>query len=162
MESHDLNSLDIPFCDVALSGLSISPGALIQPFDPGRADYTIALGRTRVTVLLANEHNASFEFFGEESREGVIELTLLQDADDTTRGFQVDFSPIVPALRIRVVSEDGQATFSYTVTDLGIQYDANDDGAIDRDEVIEAIKDYFADRISRDETIAVIKLYFSR
>ena len=40
-------------------------------------------------------------------------------------------------------------------------YDANGNGTIERDEVILAIKDYFAGAISRDEVIEVIKYYFS-
>ena len=40
-------------------------------------------------------------------------------------------------------------------------YDANRNGTIERDEVILAIKDYFAGAISRDEVIEVIKFYFS-
>ena len=40
-------------------------------------------------------------------------------------------------------------------------YDANGNGTIERDEVILAIKDYFAGAISRDEVIEVIKFYFS-
>ena len=40
-------------------------------------------------------------------------------------------------------------------------YDANNNGTIERDEVIQAIRDYFADVIDRDEVIAVIRLYFS-
>ena len=49
-----------------------------------------------------------------------------------------------------------------TVTDvnLGSLYDLNDDGAIDRDEVISAVVDYFNDLITREETLEVIKLYF--
>ena len=42
-----------------------------------------------------------------------------------------------------------------------VDYDANDNGTIERDEVILAIKDYFADAISRDEVIEIIKYYFS-
>ena len=45
---------------------------------------------------------------------------------------------------------------------LGIPYDDDRDGAINRDEVIAAISDYlFNDRITRDQVIAVIKLYLS-
>ena len=45
---------------------------------------------------------------------------------------------------------------------LGIPYDDDRDGAINRDEVITAISDYlFNDRITRDQVIAVIKLYLS-
>ena len=83
------------------------------------------------------------------------------DADRTLAGFQVEFGAGVPAIKIRVVSQDNQATHTYTITDLGNRYDANDDRAIQRDEVITAIKDYFNDVITREETIEVIKLYFS-
>ena len=40
-------------------------------------------------------------------------------------------------------------------------YDANGNGTIERDEVVLAIKAYFAGDIERDEVIKVIKLYFS-
>ena len=48
-----------------------------------------------------------------------------------------------------------------TVVAAPADYDANGNGTIERDEVILAIKDYFADAISRDEVIEVIKFYFS-
>ena len=79
----------------------------------------------------------------------------------SVEGFQVEFGAGIPAIKIGVVSRDNQATHTYIVTDLGNRYDANDNGAIERDEVITAIKDYFGDLITREETIEVIKLYFS-
>ena len=48
-----------------------------------------------------------------------------------------------------------------TVVAAPADYDANGNGTIERDEVILAIKDYFAGAISRDEVIEVIKYYFS-
>ena len=48
-----------------------------------------------------------------------------------------------------------------TVMAAPADYDANGNGTIERDEVILAIKDYFAGAISRDEVIEVIKYYFS-
>ena len=39
-------------------------------------------------------------------------------------------------------------------------YDLNDNGVIERDEVIEAVADYFAGEIEKDEVIELIKLYF--
>ena len=39
-----------------------------------------------------------------------------------------------------------------------LDYDANSNGTIERDEVILAIKDYFAGKIDRDEVVEVIKL----
>ena len=38
-------------------------------------------------------------------------------------------------------------------------YDLNDNGVIERDEVIEAVADYFAGEIEKDEVIELIKLY---
>ena len=107
-----------------------------------------------VTVNPTNDHNATFQFLDENDVE-------VADADNTLEGFQVEFGAGVPAIKIRVVSQDNQAIYTYTVTDLGNRYDANDDRAIQRDEVISAIKDYFGDLITREETIEVIKLYFS-
>ena len=43
----------------------------------------------------------------------------------------------------------------------GHRYDANNNGVIDRDEVIAAIFDYFDDLISKDEVLGVTQLYFS-
>ncbi len=48
-----------------------------------------------------------------------------------------------------------------TVEAAPADYDANGNGTIEREEVVLAIKDYFADRITRDEVVEVIKLYFS-
>ena len=150
----DLGDLGLPFCDVLLSGLTINPGSLIQPFEPYQTEYTVAVGQSRITLATANDHNASFLFLDEND-------VAVSDADGATPGTQVDFSADLPLVRIRVVSVDGQANHTYTIADLGIRYDANEDGMIDRGEVIEAIKDYFADKITRDETVALIKLYFS-
>ena len=61
------------------------------------------------------------------------------------------------------VAEDGDNNGNTAASQLslGITYDDNDDGGIQRDEVISAIKDYFSDLITRDDVIEVIKLYFS-
>ena len=151
---HDLHYLGLPFCDVLLSGLTINPGSLIPSFDPYRTDYTVAVGRSRVTVVPANDHNASLAVLDENN-------DAIEDADAALVGHQLDFSADVPAIKIRVVSQDNLATHTYTVRDLGVRYDANDNGVIERDEVIAAIVDYFADRISRVEAIGVVRLYFS-
>ena len=121
----------------------------------------MAVGPSRVTVVPTNAHNVSFIFLDVKNIVGVIVERVLEDADDDMPGFQIDLSPTVSAFEILVVSEDGLANHSYTVADLGIQYDANENGVIDRDEVITAITDYFDDSLTRDETIAIIKLYFS-
>ena len=154
--NNDLDELGLPFCDVLLSGLTVSPGSLVPQFDPGRTGYSASVGLSPVTVTVipTNDHDATFQFLDDND-------LVLVDADRTLAGFQVEFGAGVPAINIRVVSQDNQATHTYTITDLGNRYDANDDRAIQRDEVITAIKDYFNDVIIREETIEIIKLYFS-
>ena len=44
---------------------------------------------------------------------------------------------------------------------LGITYDDNGDGDINRGEAIAAIRDYFSDELTRAQAIAVIRLYFT-
>ena len=156
VSSNDLDDLDLPYCDVLLSGLSVSPGSLVPQFEPYRTDYSASVGLSPVTVTVnpTNDHDATFQFLDDND-------LVLVDADRTLAGFQVEFGAGVPAIKIRVVSQDNQATHTYIVTDLGNRYDANDDRVIQRDEVISAIKDYFNDVITREETIEIIKLYFS-
>lgn len=45
---------------------------------------------------------------------------------------------------------------------LGIPYDDDHDGEIDKDEAIAAVVDYFAGRITKEQAIAVVILYLSR
>lgn len=64
---------------------------------------------------------------------------------------------------------NGTATITVTITvtaasslgELGDQYDANNDGEIDLEEVKEAIRDYFLREISLDDVIEIIRLYFA-
>ena len=46
---------------------------------------------------------------------------------------------------------------SYDDVDKG----GNENGVIDRPEVIQAIRDYFADMITQDDVTAVIRAYFA-
>ena len=153
---NDLDELGLPFCDVLLSTLTVSPGSLVPQFDPYRTDYSASVGLSPVTVTVipTNDHGATFQFLDDND-------LVLVDADRTLAGFQVEFGAGVPPSRSGSSSQDSQEIHTYTVTDLGNRYDVNDDRVIQRDEVISAIKDYFGDVITREETIEVIKLYFS-
>ena len=155
VSNNDLDDLGLPYCDVLLSGLSVSPGSLVPAFDPYRTAYSASVGLSPITVTVSptSDHNATIRFLDEND-------SVLADADRTTAGFQVAFGGTVPAVKITVTSQDGQATRTYVVTDVGEKYDANDDGAIDRDEVVSAIKDYFSGAITREEAFEIIKLYF--
>ena len=153
---NDLDELEMPHCDVLLSGLTVSPGSLVPAFDPYRTEYSASVGLSPVTVTVAaaNDHEATFQFL-----DGID--VVLVDADNTLEGFQVAFGSGIPAVKIMVVSPDGEASHTYVVTDLGNRYDANENGAIEREEVITAVRDYFGNDITRDEVVEVIKLYFA-
>ena len=53
------------------------------------------------------------------------------------------------------------AVFAEDLGELGSRYDTDSDKMIGRDEAMEAIIDYFADRITRDELSGVITLYIA-
>ena len=55
----------------------------------------------------------------------------------------------------------GSGNIAAVQLSLGITYDDDGDGAISRNEVLAAITDYFADRVTRDEVLGVITLYFA-
>ena len=53
------------------------------------------------------------------------------------------------------------AVFDEDLGELGSRYDTDNDKMIGKDEAMEAIIDYFADRITRDELLGVITLYIA-
>ena len=112
---NDLEQLGLPFCDVLLSGLHVSPGSLVPQFDPYRIEYSAAVGLSPVTVTVipANDHNATILFLDENDLE-------VADADDTLADFQIDFGAGIAAIKIKVVSQDSLATHTYAITDLAI------------------------------------------
>ena len=155
---NDLAYLGLPFCDVLLSGLSISPRRLTPPFDPYHTEYGTVTGLSPVTVTPTNDGPATVRFLDENDGE-------IADADGALDGHQVEIGAGVTTIKVEVTSRDQEAANTYTIMvtyeDLGIRYDENNNGVIDRDEVISAIADYFKDAIGREEVIRVIQLYFS-
>ena len=155
---HDLDDTGLPFCDVLLSGLTVSPRSLAPPFDPYHTDYMVLEGPELVTVTPANEHNAVILLLDENDE-------AIPDADAMLAGYQVDLAIGAATVRVTVVSQDEAAVRVYTIAvtseDIGSRYDTNDNGVIDRDEAVAAVSDYFNDLITREEVIEVIALYFA-
>ena len=148
-----------PALDATLSALTLS-GIDFGTFASGTTSYTAqvanSVSQTTVTPTV-NDSGASY----------VIKLGGVTDADGV-----VLLSVGSNVITVEVTAEDDSTTQTYTVTvtraapesnreRLRNLYDSNDDGIIDRDETIAAIRDYFAGDLTRDETIEVIKLYFS-
>ena len=105
---NDLDDLGLPFCDVLLSDLTISPGSLTTPFDPYLTEYAGLVSPSRVTMTPVNEYNSTFRFLDENDGE-------IADANRSLNGHQVNLGAGVTTIRIRVVSQDGQASFTYTI-----------------------------------------------
>ena len=53
---NDLDELNLPYCDVVLSGLTIDPGSLTPSFDPYHTDYTAVASATTVTLIPPRVH----------------------------------------------------------------------------------------------------------
>lgn len=68
---------------------------------------------------------------------------------------------------VNLFATDSAGKSGYIIVDIEVveavydPYDANQNGAIERDEVIAAVQDYFAGRITRDQVIALVQQYFA-
>ena len=105
---HDLDELGLPYCDVLLRGLTISPGLLTPTFDSDHTDYVAAVDSAWITVTPVKGHDSTLQLLDENRREMV-------DADGSLDGFQVALGDGITTIGIRVVSQDGRATLIYTI-----------------------------------------------
>ena len=108
IENNDLASLGLLFCDVLLSGLTISPGVLAPAFTSYQTAYTAAVGPSPITVTPANAHNAAIAFLGENDAP-------IPDADGALAGHQVDLGDGTTTIKIKVTSQDGKASLTYAI-----------------------------------------------
>ena len=144
--------------DAKLSALTLS-GVDFGAFDSTTTSYSARVTNSVLQTTVTPTVNHSGATY-------VIKLGGVTDADGVI-ALRVG-SNVITA---EVTAEDGTTTQTYTVTvtraqeanpeSLRDRYDSNENGTIERDEVISAIRDYFAGDLTRDETIEVIKLYFS-
>ena len=106
---NDLDELNLPYCDVVLSGLTIDPGSLTPSFDPYHTDYTAVASATTVTLTPTSAHNATFEFLD-------VNDSAIADADANLAGHQITLAAQgVTTVKIRVISQDSAATYTYTI-----------------------------------------------
>ena len=134
--------LRLPYCDVVLSNLTVSPRSLTPPFDPYHTSYTALEGPSRVTVIATNDHDAKIEF---------LDLVggAIADADGSQEGHQVDLSGDLAAIRVRVTSQDGEATRVYTIRMLppcatAVPDASNNPGLVSDCEALLAVQDTLA------------------
>ena len=105
---NDLDMLEIPFCDLVLSSLTVSPGVLEPPFDPYHARYSVTVDEPRITVAVTSAHNVDFQLFDRS-------FAPIPDADPETVGHQVDLAFGLNRIFLEVTSQDGDATDYYII-----------------------------------------------
>ena len=105
---NDLRRLGLPFCDVLLEALAVSPGSLIPAFDPLLTDYVALATTSLVTVTPVTEIGATVHFLDQNQNE-------IPDADGSTDGHQIDLATGVTTISVVVTSQDGLAHHTYTI-----------------------------------------------
>ena len=108
VERNFLLAIGLPFCDVLLDDLVVSPGSLVPPFDRHHTDYTVEVSTPNVTIHPISRYDATFEPLDEAGHE-------VADADVALPGIQIDAGAAFRGIRIKVVTVDGKATLTYTV-----------------------------------------------
>ena len=111
--------------------------------------------RDTLTYSLEGEDAASFDI---DAATGQLRTKAALDYETRTSY----------ALTVRVADRRGSwdaMEVTVNVTNVGLagmagQYDRDDSGAIDRDEAIAAVVDYFNSVISKEEAIEVVRVYF--
>ena len=135
-------------------------------------------GTEAVRTYTSSAVDATWSLSGEDvddfsiSEDGVLSFASSPDFEAPTDA-NTDNVYMVTVTAMAEGATDGMLEVAVTVTDVDEEeppvngafdalaaYDADGNGAIDRPEVITAIRDYFADMIDRDAVIAVIRAYF--
>ena len=106
--NHDLSSIGLPYCDVLLSSLTVSPATLVPDFDPSITEYDAVAGPTRVTVTPVGGPGVTFKYLDGDDRE-------FADTDTMLDGHQVDLGAGDTIIKVRVISADGRAAHTYTI-----------------------------------------------
>ena len=105
---NDLVGLNIPPCDVLLTGLTITPGALVPAFTPVRTSYTAVVGQSQIAIGASHGSGSTLQILDQDGIE-------IPDAEVSLAGHQIDLVSDITAISLRVVSEGGQGTQHYTI-----------------------------------------------
>ena len=105
----------------------------------------------------------TYSLWGEDAGSFDIDSATGQLMTKAALDYETKMSYTVTVTASDGEAEDATTTVTIMVTDEGLDnvYDMNEDGTIQRDEVIAAIHDYLADTIDRSEVVALIHLYYA-
>ena len=106
---NDLSQSGIPSCGVLLNGLTISPGALVPPFDPELTSYTTVVGQSQITISPTYGSNVALQILDQDG-------SAIPDADSSLAGHQIDLDAGVIIISLRLSTRDGNQTAGhYTI-----------------------------------------------
>ena len=106
---NDLEELGTPSCDVLLSGLTVSPGALVPPFNPANTGYTAVVGQSQITISATYGSNVILQILDQDG-------SAIPDADSSLTGHQIDLDAGVTVISLRLSTRDGNETAGhYTI-----------------------------------------------
>ena len=108
LRNDDLDNLGLPFCDVALSGLTISPGGLDDTFDATKSRFSATVGHSRITIIPELLEGGSFEVRDSGNN-------IAADANPLLEGHQLDLTQGESRINLRVYSPDGEDDESYRI-----------------------------------------------
>ena len=139
---------------VELSYPSGSEALLVRPYSPISVTVTFSEPVYAFNINDINATNGSVSNLVGSEGDAVFVFDVTPDA----------FGEVTVDINAGVAENaDGNGNTASDQLSLGIPYDDDRDGAINRDEVITAITDYlFGGTITRDQAIAVIELYLFR
>ena len=156
--NNDFDQLGMPFCELESPGVpSVSFATPVTPLV--RINSPIA-----VTVTFSE---SIFGFTIEDV--GVVNgaASNFEGSDgDTVYTFDVTpnaIGPVTVDIAAGVAQDaDSHENAEAVQLSLGIPYDDDHDGAIGSAEVLQAVRDYFAQKITGSEVLEVVRLYFSK
>ena len=164
MPTNDLDDLGLPFCEVSSSG----PEFLADTADRSVAENT-AGGENIGDPVAATDADEgdmlTYTLGGADAVSFDIDSATGQLMTKAALDFETKASYTVEVTATDSAGESDTVTVTITVTNVGLDnpYDENDDGTIERDEVIAAINDYLFGvgdaAISKGDVIRLINLY---
>ena len=150
---NDLADLSLPFCSSPTVGMLIDS-----------TEFMVRMGSPIPVTATFSEPVSGFTVEDIVATNGTVGNFTGSDGDSV---YTFDVTPnAIGTVTVDIAADaaedgDGNGNAAASQLSLGIPYDDNGDGGIQRDEVISAIKDYFANLITREDVIQIIKLYFS-
>ena len=153
----DFDQPDLPFCDLLLRSLSVSPRSLTPSFDPYRMRYLAANGSPFVTLSVESDHNAAVQVLNQDH-------IPIEDGHDTLDGHQLNLAAGIKSVLIEVVSSEDGAYVVYTIEvsrgHTNIPYDSDNDRMISQGEAFAAVRDFLRGLNSWRELLIVLTIYF--